>query len=249
MNRKSMSSPLGKKILSIVREGDYAHPGEDESVEMVFKRYDSTLIENVLDVGCGRGGTSDKIRELGFKKVYGFDIDKETISYAKTKYPHIDFRVLDAVSCAEEYNQKFDIICMFNVFYALKKESQNEFLRNATRISFSKSDLVIFDYSVSDVNCYDDKSGLRSHWNPINVKEFPSLAKNNGWGIKDFADISEEYFHWYTKLVQRIDLKKDVIVSISDEDWFKYARSLYDNLRKDIEGGVIGGSLIYLTPL
>ena len=35
---------VGKQILSVVRDGDYAHVGEEESIHLIMKRFSSSFI-------------------------------------------------------------------------------------------------------------------------------------------------------------------------------------------------------------
>ncbi len=51
-----MNSASGKAILSLVREGDYAHPGEEQAIDLVFRTFLKKSDCQVLDLGCGRGG-------------------------------------------------------------------------------------------------------------------------------------------------------------------------------------------------
>ncbi len=51
-----MNSPMGKQILALIRDGDYAHAGEEEAIELTLKNVSKDPGRRVLDVGCGRGG-------------------------------------------------------------------------------------------------------------------------------------------------------------------------------------------------
>ncbi|GAB6046625.1 hypothetical protein JCM19379_04480 [Methyloparacoccus murrellii] len=58
MTAFSLNSPQGKALLALARDGDYAHPGEAETIRLAcagLARQDS---HRLLDVGCGRGGTA-----------------------------------------------------------------------------------------------------------------------------------------------------------------------------------------------
>lgn len=80
-----MNSPLGKKVLSIVRKADYAHAGEEEAIEIVFKNIPKDSKRLLLDVGCGRGKTAQSVQHKGWGKVTGIDIDSDLINYAKKR--------------------------------------------------------------------------------------------------------------------------------------------------------------------
>jgi SAM-dependent methyltransferase len=38
-----------------------------------------------LDAGCGTGGNLELLQKLGFKKLSGFDIEKEAVEYCHQK--------------------------------------------------------------------------------------------------------------------------------------------------------------------
>jgi hypothetical protein len=53
-----MNSFLGKQVLSLVRDGDFAHAGEREAIELAMGSVPKDAGQHVLDAGCGRGGTA-----------------------------------------------------------------------------------------------------------------------------------------------------------------------------------------------
>jgi hypothetical protein len=57
--RFRMNSPQGKSILSRIRGGDYAHPGEEDAIVQIAQKLPRASIRRLLDVGCGRGGTAE----------------------------------------------------------------------------------------------------------------------------------------------------------------------------------------------
>src|SRR5262249_50260458 len=88
---KSMSMRMndysGKEFLATVRAEDYAHAGEDEASELVFKDIPAKVDRMILDAGCGRGGTADYVQRHGWGEVVGIDIEEQSIERAKEKYP------------------------------------------------------------------------------------------------------------------------------------------------------------------
>jgi cyclopropane fatty-acyl-phospholipid synthase-like methyltransferase len=52
----------GKEILATVRSEDFAHAGEEEAIELVFKDITKQADRKILDAGCGRGGSANYVR-------------------------------------------------------------------------------------------------------------------------------------------------------------------------------------------
>ena len=115
----------GKKLLSYLREGDFAHPGEQEAIDLVMSKFEKNHDQCILDAGCGLGGTAHYIQEQNWGKVSAFDIEVEAIKHAKENYKNIDFHVSDA-SCIHDVISvlKFDVVCMFNSFYAFSDQKK-----------------------------------------------------------------------------------------------------------------------------
>ena len=59
-----------------------------------------------LDVGCGTGDFSRFLRQNGVSQYLGIDLYEPSLHFAKEKYPHEKFRLLDLLSW--ETNEKFD---------------------------------------------------------------------------------------------------------------------------------------------
>lgn len=150
------AQPNSKRLLlSTLRGGDYAHAGDVEAIDLVLAK----LLEikpkikfgNVLDVGCGFGGTLDYLRNKGLKNLFGIDINSDSINYAKIKYPNIQFDALDALELGSFYpKETFDLVIMFNSIYAIKDKLK--LLAALSKVSKPGAFLVIFDYSVSKQN-------------------------------------------------------------------------------------------------
>src|SRR5512143_3815741 len=138
-----MNSLEGKRILALVREGDYAHAGEEEAIELVFSGLARDPDREILDLGCGRGGTADYVQRHGWGRVTGVDIDAETLASAGHAYPGISFVAADAETVAQLWQSRFDLIYLFNSFYAFP--DQQEALRSMRLAARPQATLAIFD--------------------------------------------------------------------------------------------------------
>src|SRR5260370_41105031 len=120
----NMNSFEGKRILALVREGDYAHAGEEAAIERVFRMVPKNADSWLLDVGCGRGGSAEYLRRRGWGRVEGIDRDSESIEYARATYPEIGFQVSDVLDVPRTVTRTFDVIYMLNAFYAFDRQSE-----------------------------------------------------------------------------------------------------------------------------
>src|SRR5262249_52628297 len=134
----------GQKILSLVREGDYAHAGEEEAIELAMSGVEKDARRTVLDAGCGRGGTADYLHKNGWGFVVGIDIQTESIKAARQNYPDSKFLVCDVCDVDQCVDQHPDIICMFNAYYCFKDQSKA--LRALLKIAQPTTRMIIFDH-------------------------------------------------------------------------------------------------------
>src|SRR5271168_691621 len=108
----NMNSFEGKRILALVRDGDYAHAGEEEAIERSFRSIPKNPGHRLLDVGCGRGGSAEYLRRQGWGEVVGIDRDSDSIEYARATYPEVGFHVCDVLEIPRTVARDFNIIYM-----------------------------------------------------------------------------------------------------------------------------------------
>jgi ubiquinone/menaquinone biosynthesis C-methylase UbiE len=243
-----MNSAPGKEILSLVREGNYAHPGEELAIDLVFSSLTADPARQVLDIGCGRGGTADYVRKRGFGTVAGIDIDAETLSAARELYPEVDFVVADATQISELWHTRFDLIYLFNAFYAFPDQESS--LREMHRVARDGARLMIFDYTGRGGSPHDrggnasssEKPFNNQGWTPLHPELFPDQLRQAGWELEHTMDFTSEYRQWYQQLCNRITAKKEVIVSGYGTEWYDYVLETYRKLLASVENGSIGGA-------
>jgi trans-aconitate 2-methyltransferase len=73
--------------------------------------------EKILDLGCGTGQLTEKIRATG-ATVIGIDNSAEMVAKAQENYPHIEFQVADATNFS--FNEPFDAIFSNAVLHWVK---------------------------------------------------------------------------------------------------------------------------------
>ncbi|MGM9971190.1 MAG: class I SAM-dependent methyltransferase [Anaeroplasmataceae bacterium] len=81
----------------------------------------------VLDLGCGNGTLTSKLKELDYN-VIGIDASYDMIDLAKKNHPDIQFSINDALSFKLE--EKVDVIFSNAVFHWIDKVNQDKLLKN-----------------------------------------------------------------------------------------------------------------------
>jgi ubiquinone/menaquinone biosynthesis C-methylase UbiE len=84
---------------------------------------------HVLEIGCGTGLFSGKIKQLTNANIIATDISQELLNVAKLKYPNITFQIDDAMKLSFK-DKKFDAVYGSSVLHHLDFEkSLNEMFR------------------------------------------------------------------------------------------------------------------------
>src|ERR1700722_3270212 len=236
----NMNSFEGKRILALVREGDYAHAGEEEAIDRAFRSIPKNSDQWLLDVGCGRGGRGQYLRRHGWGHVEGIDRDAESIEYARATYPEIGFHVCDVLDIARTVMRTFDVIYMLNAFYAFDR--QREALAELRKVAKPSAQLVIFDYTVG-ANAAGTPNPMMPH--AIRLSEIASMLRDAGWAPGDVEDLNAEYARWYAEFVQRIQLKRAEIEKIGSPAWYNFVLAMYSGLHGVIASGSLGGAIVH----
>ena len=53
MDPMAMNNATGKRLLALIRDADYAHPGEEEANRLLFAGLVPDPRRRILDAGCG----------------------------------------------------------------------------------------------------------------------------------------------------------------------------------------------------
>lgn len=241
----SMSSAIGKQILSLIRSGDYAHAGEEEAIRRTLDGVSPSPDRAILDMGCGLGGTANYISRLGLGSVTGIDIDPDTIAYAKERYPDCRFTCCPAGECSRFLQPGFSLVVTFNALYTFPDQSAA--LREAHKLTTSGAEIRLFEYTARsarpEVISFCDDYG-RGRWRPVILDQAEEMLVRTGWKLEEVADLSSAYQTWYTELVDKISSKQDEIISQHGREWFEYALRRYQELLEVIERRVIGGAIL-----
>lgn len=253
----------GRVLLTKIREGDYAHAGDKEAIDLVLARVthylrqknglqeaESTpknLYKNTktLDVGCGFGGTADYLYEKGFHHIWGFDVDKEAIEYASYAHPNVNFKVEDVKDVAHKFEKNsFSLIYLFNTFYAFADQAQS--LKDLAEVAEPGAILVIFDYShlkPEQPHGLKDLTGSPMH--PIAIGSLHEWLNQAGWEVLEEMDLSQHFIRWYWALLNKLELRETTFLKQFSEETINKFYKVYADILKELNDQVIGGMVVY----
>lgn len=230
----------GKEFLATLRGQDFAHAGEEEAIELMFRDVPPDSGRQLLDAGCGRGGTAEYVHSKGWGTVTGIDVDSQSIEYASQTYPRSQFRVCDRCRVDEMFRNAFDVVYIVNAFYAVKdKQAAANSLRTAARAGGA---LLLFDYVTYQPQV--ELPGVLSE-SPSTPEQFCVLLQNAGWRLERSDNLDEQYVRWYRSLLEKFD--KQALKQAYTSQMIGPARKKYADLLDALEKKVLGGVLIHAS--
>lgn len=240
-----MNTPEGKRLLAAIRDGDFAHAGEEEAVDLAWEPLPKSPRQECLDAGCGRGGTAARVQQNLWGRVTGVDIDGPSISEAMVSYPEVRFLAADITRVGTLFPGQFDLIYAFNAFYAFPDQAAAlRALREAAR---PLAQLCLFDYV--------DRGGFRetpfaktaeSHgWQPFVLESVPEQFAAEGWEVGRIRALHEEYRRWYLAFTRRFARRRADLEKKFPADLVDYAFHFYRSLLQAVEDGALGGAIVY----
>lgn len=239
-----------KQLLAAVRCGDYAHPGEEEAIQIALKYMAKSPYQLLLDVGCGLGGTAKYIKDSGYGIPYGIDIDKSAIEYAKQKYSDIEFVLCDvSVATKTIMHKSFDVIYLFNSFYAFKDQEGS--LIELSKLSKDSTQLIIFDYMMPSISeqvsspfAPERNIFARPNFIPIYENNIEPLLLRTGWQMESLINMGAEYAIWYRQFVSLLEQQKDKLIAEFGHQLYEWAAESYSDLLYRLENKTVSGALI-----
>ena len=237
----TMSSITGKLVLALIRGSDYAHAGESEAIELVFEHLPRSPQTQLLDVGCGIGGTAHYIEQREWGKVTGIDIDPDNIRTARQRHPAIDFLCTDAAELDSTVRGPFDVIYAFNAFFLF--EDRPGALRAMREVADHDALLAIFDYvNRGETQPSTGNTGMRR---ALRLEEMHGLLTENGWMLEQTVPAHTNYLRWYEALVNRIESMREAIIRQSSPDFYGFVHERYQLTCEDLRAGRLGGATWY----
>lgn len=246
-----------RELLAAVRKGDFAHPGEAQAIDIVLSSMDDALIQstrlndvvpesrNVLDVGCGLGGTAHYLKEKMGWSISGIDLDANAIAHARQAYDGISFLHGNILEANKLFPlQSFDMLYLFNVLYAF--ENKINVLKILSSMGKPGSLLMISDYAVKSPNLDDDLfdfAGRQIH--PLNIATIEATLEQGSWSLLKSVDLNEQYLKWYSHFITQLGLHKEKLLSDFTERAYTKVEALFSEMLKKIKQGHLGGAIVF----
>lgn len=236
-----LNSPEGKQILATIRQGDYAHPGEEDAIAISLAGLSPGPAQRVLDVGCGRGGTAEWIRRQGWAKVTGIDRDADAIAYAGQRYPLVNYHSCDVLALEQAELGQFDLICLFNSFYAFAE--QQAALQQLQAIAAPSAALRLFDYAQPTQRALPAALGDEIG-RPLVLDRIEGQFTTAGWQHVDVVDLTDHYISWYGAFLDKLSFCRSTISRTHGSDWYDFFSQWYGALHQALRTGDMRGVLV-----
>jgi SAM-dependent methyltransferase len=240
----AMNNATGKRLLALVRNGDFAHPGEEEANHLLFAGLTRDPGRRVLDAGCGSAGTAAWVQAHGLGSVTGIEIDPETVRLARERHPDVTVVEGDLQRAGTVLAGPFDLVYALTAIYAAL--DQAAVFQGLGALAAPGAELRLLEYA--------DPNGLftgasagdpsRGWWRPLRPRELPELLASAGWTAVEVRDLHPEFVHWYRHLCGRIAAKRGEISHAFGEKWCEFVAREYATILETIRSGVLGGVLV-----
>ena len=240
----AMNNATGKRLLALIRDGDYAHPGEEQANELLFAGVRPDRRRRVLDAGCGGGGTAAWLQACGLGAVTGVEIDAATAALARERHPEVTVVEGDLQRVGEALTGPFDLIYSMTAVYAAPEQAA--VFRELGALAAPGAELRLLEYSDPESRFAEATAGNPSWgwWHPLVPRELPDLLTSAGWTSIRVRDLHPEFVHWYRDLCARITAKRQEITREFGREWYEFVAREYAGIMEMVRTGVLGGVLV-----
>ncbi len=239
-----MNNATGKRLLALIRDGDYAHPGEEEANELLFAGVRPDSLRRVLDAGCGSAGTAAWVQARGLGAVTGVEIDAATASLARERHPEVTVIEGDLQRASSLLAGPFDLVYSMTALYAAP--DQATVFRELGALAAPGAELRLLEYADPRGSFAAATAGdpSRGWWHPLRPHRLPDLLSSAGWTGVESRDLTPEFILWYRRLCQRIAAKQRQIVQGFGPEWYEFVAREYAGILEMARAGVLGGVLV-----
>jgi SAM-dependent methyltransferase len=239
----AMDNATGKRILALIREGDYAHPGETAANELLFAGVAPDPHRRVLDAGCGGAGTAAWVQEHGLGAVTGIEIDAATVRLARERHPEVTVIRGDLQRAGAALSGPFDLIYAMTAVYAAA--DQPAVFRELGALAAPGAELRLLEYADPSGRFAAAAAGnpSRDWWRPLDPRALAEILAGAGWSSAEARDLHPEFMHWYRGLCLRIAAKRREITREFGGEWYDFVAREYAGILEMVRAGVLGGVL------
>lgn len=240
----AMNTATGKRLLALVRNGDYAHPGEEEAIRVLLAGLPPDPSRRVLDAGCGGGGTAAWIQARGYGSVTGIDVDAATVRLAHDRHPEVAVVAGDLQLAAEALTGSFDLIYSMTTLYAVPDQATA--LGQLGALAAPGAELRLFEYAGARGRFSAATHGDHrfAWWRPLDPSLVRRLLADAGWATVAVRDLRPEFERWYAMLCDRLVAMRAEITVRFGAEWADFAVREYSFLLGLIREGSLGGVLV-----
>ncbi|MGI0022374.1 MAG: pseudaminic acid biosynthesis-associated methylase [Nitrososphaeraceae archaeon] len=172
------NSYIGRNT-SIKTSNQYHKEQTGITIDEIFEKYFSTINRNseILELGCNIGLKLSILQRMGFKNLYGLELNKKAIDIARKNYPEITF----FNSSIEDYKSKgkqYDLVYTSCVLIHINPTALNSIINKI--INLTKEYIFGYEY-------YSDslvEVVYRNHQSVMWKQNFPLLFTQNDSSIK-----------------------------------------------------------------
>lgn len=138
----------------------------------IFQNFFSFIEKDlkILELGCNIGINLEILKKIGFKNLYGLEINKKAIEIAKNRQPDIQF-FNGSIEEFDFHDQKFDLVYTAGVLIHINPNSVEEIIKKI--ISLTNKYIFGFEYFSDDLVEIQYRDNANYCWK----QNFPLLFK------------------------------------------------------------------------
>ncbi len=199
----AMNNATGKRLLALVRDADYAHPGEEEANHLLFAGLAPDPRRRVLDAGCGGAGTAAWVQARGYGAVTGIEIDAATAALARERHPEVTIVEGDLQRAGEALAGPFDLIYSMTAIYAAPDHAA--VFRELGALAAPGAELRLLEYAdphgrfAADDATATRAAGGGAPCDPASCRT--CWRRPAGRGV-EIRDLQPEFVRWYRRAVR-----------------------------------------------
>ena len=242
-----MNNATGKRLLALIRDADYAHPGEEEANRLLFAGLVPDPRRRILDAGCGGGGTAAWVQAQGLGVVTGLEVDAETVGLARDRYPDVTVVEGDLQRAAGVLAGPFDLAYSMTVLYAVPDRAA--VFSQLAALAAPGGELRLFEYT-DPAGRFADAAPSRGSfdwWRPLRPDDLAAQFAAAGWRLTELRDLTPQFIGWYEELCRRIANKRAAITGRFGAEWYHFVAAEYEAILGRAREGSLGGVLVHAT--